>query len=88
MFNRRLLVLVPVVLMLAVATAAAEKIKWISQDDLKALLEDPDTTVIDVRQGRDWDSSDAKIKGAVREDPSYVEDWSKKYAKDARLVFY
>jgi rhodanese-related sulfurtransferase len=88
MSKRMLLIFIPVVLLIFAGAAAAEDIRWISQDDLKALLDDPDTTIIDVRQGWDWKSSDAMIPGAVREDPMYVDGWAHKYAKDARLVFY
>jgi hypothetical protein len=88
MFNRRIWILIPVLALLAVSAATAAGIDWISKDELKDILDDPDTTVIDVRQGKDWESSDAKIKGAERENPSYVEEWAHKYAKDSLLVFY
>jgi len=44
--------------------------------------------IVDVRTADSWKGSDAKIKGAVREDPAGVQGFIKKYAKDKTLVFY
>jgi hypothetical protein len=88
MFDRKLLILLPVLLLVVASLAMSGDINWISKDELKALLDDPDTTVIDVRIGRDWDASDVKIEGAVREDPANVSEWAENYPMDRRLVFY
>jgi len=88
MFRRHALLLIPAILLLAASVASAGDINWISKDELKALIGDPNTHIIDARLGRDWDVSDSKIKGAVRENPMYVEEWTYKYAKDDHLVFY
>ena len=67
----------------------AAEVRKINKEDLKLLLNDPDTTIIDVRQGGAWRGSDEKIKGAVREDPVKDEEsWAKKYPKDKNLVLY
>jgi rhodanese-related sulfurtransferase len=68
--------------------AGAGDINWISKDSLRSALDDPGLTVIDVRQGGDWEQSDTKIKGAVRQDPGELEEWAAGYARDARLVLY
>jgi rhodanese-related sulfurtransferase len=60
----------------------------ITKEELKAMLDSPNLTVIDVRTQRDWKEDDLKIKGAVREDPGTVESWANKYPKDKALVFY
>jgi hypothetical protein len=61
----------------------------ISKDLLKSRLGDPNTTIIDVRQDGDWQQSDGKIKGAVREDPRQaVESWAGKYPKNGKIVLY
>jgi hypothetical protein len=57
-------------------------------DDLKSRLTDASLVVIDVRQGNDWTGSSVKIKGAVREDPAKVSEWTAKYSKDRTLVLY
>ena len=88
MLKRSFLILIPVIVLLVASVAAAADIQWISQEDLKELLDAPHVTIIDVRDGKSWELSNVKIPGAVREDPSYVDGWAHKYAKDARLVFY
>jgi rhodanese-related sulfurtransferase len=59
-----------------------------SQEELKALLGHPDLVIIDVRYGKDWANSDAKIKGAVREDPDGLKSWANKYSPDKTIVLY
>lgn len=71
------------------ALGGTAEVRRITKEDLKLLLNDPDTTIIDVRQEGDWQESDRKIKGAVREDPmSEEESWAKKYPKDKNIVLY
>lgn len=85
--TRRLLTAAAVVV-LVVSAATAQEIKWTSKDELRAAFGSADLTVIDVRTGKDWESSDSMVKGAVREDPDDVEQWAGKYPKDGLLVFY
>ncbi len=70
------------------AAVAAEEAPKINAEQLKAMLGDPNVIIIDVRLGPDWTDSDAKIKGAVRENPLQVDSWMNKYPKDKTLVFY
>ena len=60
----------------------------ISADQVKKLLGHPDTVIIDVRTHRNWWRSSKKIPTATREDPSKVDQWIEKYAKDQTLIFY
>ncbi len=60
----------------------------LSREELKALLGNPDVTIIDVRFGRDWYGSPTKIKGAIREDPMKPGTWMDKFPKDRMLVLY
>ncbi len=61
----------------------------ITKEELKAMLGKPDVIVVDVRQSWDWNKSQEKIPGAVREDPEKdVKTWATKYPKDKTLVFY
>ncbi|MBW1634879.1 MAG: hypothetical protein JRJ68_01265 [Deltaproteobacteria bacterium] len=65
----------------------AASVSTINKDELKSRLGSGNTVIIDVRIGRDWDSSENKIEGSVRMDgfdPSLLE----KYPKDTALVFY
>lgn len=59
-----------------------------SKDELKQHLGNSDIIILDVRAGRDWSSSEFKIKGAVRENPSDFEKWSSTYPEDKKLVLY
>ena len=68
--------------------ANAADVKRITKEELKPMLASSDLVVVDVRKGSDWDSSDIKIKGALREDPEQVQKWMAKYSKDKTLVFY
>ncbi len=71
------------------ALSAAADARRITKEDLKLLLNDPNTTIIDARQEGDWQASDRKIKGAVREDPMQEEaSWAKNYPKDKNIVLY
>ena len=63
-------------------------ISKISVQQLKDLLGRPDTVVVDVRTDRDWWRSSRKIPGALREDPSKVDQWMGEYFKNQTLIFY
>lgn len=71
-----------------VADAPAAEPARITIDDLKARLGDPGTVLMDVRSGGDWDRSDRKISGAVREDPKELKKWAERYPKDKTIVLY
>jgi len=68
--------------------AMAEEVPRITKEEVKGMLDSPDVIIIDVRLGGNWNRSQLKIKGAVREDPSDVTSWRDKYSKDKTLVFY
>jgi hypothetical protein len=67
---------------------AAEEASRMSKEELKGMLGSKELVVIDVRAGKDWDASEIKIKGAVREDPKNLDSWAAKYPKEMTLVFY
>jgi len=73
--------------LLAFAVAAADAPR-ISKEELKSRLGDKDIVVIDVRTRYDWEKSDSKIRGAVREDPQDTASWAKKYTKEKTIVLY
>jgi predicted sulfurtransferase len=62
--------------------------QMITKEDLKAMLNDPEVAVIDLRINRDWNAAAQKIPGAVHEDPDQLADWAKKYPTDKRIVLY
>lgn len=62
------------------------QVQRISKEELKTILDAPGVKIIDVR--RDWERSDLKIRGAVRENPDDVKGWAGKYPKDKKLILY
>ena len=67
---------------------AADDIPRMTKDELKAILAAEDVTILDVRIGKDWKSSELKIKGAIRSDPKQIDKWSETQKKGNRLVLY
>ena len=59
-----------------------------TKEELKAHLGVQGFVIIDVRRASDWNKSENKIKGAVREDPDSAKDWATKYPKDKAIVLY
>ena len=68
--------------------SAADDIPLMTKDELKAILDAGDVTILDVRVGKDWKSSEFKIKGAIRTDPKQIDKWSENLRKENRLVLY
>jgi len=68
--------------------ARSADVPRMKKDELKAMLDNPDLVILDVRAKKDWTDSDSKIKGAIREDPDSVKSWAGKYSKDKTLVLY
>nr|NJM01075.1 hypothetical protein [Desulfobacula sp.] len=69
-------------------TASGDEVRLLNKDELKAMLGNPDLVVLDVRAGKDWSSSEFKIKGAVRLTNDTTEAVMKDISKDKTLVFY
>lgn len=69
--------------------ASGIDIERMSKEALKANLSDGSIVVVDVRTGRDWKSSEFKIKDAVRPEHD-IAKWavSQGYGKDVTLVLY
>lgn len=68
--------------------ASAGSTGLITIDELRQQLDDPDLVILDVRTGRDWKSSEFKIKGAVRANPKDFDQWIAQHGKDKRFVTY
>jgi hypothetical protein len=91
--RRRLFLLLTIFLTAALLSGMgkgpkAEEVPRMTVEELKAELGSPGLVVIDARSSKDWQASDRKIAGAVREDPSSPQRWAEKYAKDSRIVLY
>ena len=84
---KRITILLTLLILAALPVSAAD-VETIDKDELKNLLGSPELVLLDVRTGADWDSSEFKIKGAVRVDPANVSSWAGSYAKDQTYVLY
>jgi hypothetical protein len=92
MISRRLALLVGVIAVVVACGssqgARSGEVPRMSKEELKSLLGQPDVFVLDVRTGGDWEASDRKIAGAIREDPRDASAWAAKYPKDSTIVLY
>ncbi len=77
-----------VVLCIFILPAVSQEVPRITKEEVRGMLGDPNVVIIDVRISRDWEGSELKIKGAVREDPIDVSSWIEKYPREKTLVFY
>ncbi len=84
---KQLLAIAVLFLLIPLQSSAAD-IKTIDKEGLKAMLNSPDLVVVDVRTGSDWSSSEFKIRGAVRVEPSEVASWADAHGKDKIYVLY
>jgi predicted sulfurtransferase len=66
----------------------AQEAKRMTKKELKAMLDNPDLVLLDVRTGKDWTGSEEKIKGALREDPGKLDEWADKFDKGKTVVLY
>lgn len=70
------------------ASVIAQDVPKITSDELNKMMGNADLVILDLRREGHWESSDSKIKGAVREDPGSVASWAEKYEKDKTYVLY
>ena len=68
--------------------ALAQEAPRITKEELKEMLGNPDVIIIDLRLGRDWENSELRIEGALKEDPGNLNSWLSKYPKEKTLVLY
>lgn len=69
-------------------TLPAGAVSVVTKETLKSWMESGPVAVLDARQGRDWRSSEFKIKGAHRTAPADFTDWKAQFSKDQKLVIY
>ncbi len=76
--------------MVGVYTAVAQSADAprMTKEELKAMLDNPNLVVIDVRTQGDFQEGDLKIKGSVREDPDAFDSWANKYPKEKTILLY
>jgi len=80
---------IAVIGLLNFSVMASAETPRVTKDELKEMMQSQQgVTLIDVRVGKDWQDSEYKIKGAVREEPDQLESWANKYPKDKAIVLY
>jgi len=72
----------------ALLPAREVQVPWMTQEELRGKLTNPEIVVLDVRKKPDWDRGGTKIRGAFHEDYERVKEWAGKYPRDKTLVLY
>ena len=76
-----------ILIVLGATPLFAASVPIMDKDELKSLLDSKDLVILDVRLGRDWSTSEFKIKDAVRVDDGDL-SVAKNYPKDNTIVLY
>ena len=84
---KRVLSLLFILMVLVTTPLFASSVPIMDKDELKSLLGSKDLVILDVRQGRDWSTSEFKIKDALRVDDGDL-SVAKNYPKDNTIVLY
>lgn len=84
---KRVLSLFIVLLVLAGTPLFAASVPKMDKHELKSLLGSENLVILDVRQGRDWSTSEFKIKDALRVDDGDL-SVTKNYPKSNTFVLY
>ena len=67
---------------------SGEKAPLLDKETIKSWLSDREVIILDVRAPKDWNVSNKKIQGAVRQDPDEVKTWAANLSKDKKIVLY
>jgi len=84
---KRVISLLIILMLLTAIPLFAASVPKMDKDELKSLLGSENLVVLDVRRGKDWSSSEFKIKGAVRVDDADL-SVATNYPKDYTFVLY
>jgi hypothetical protein len=67
---------------------SGKKVQLLDRKTIKSWLSDREVIILDVRAPKNWNVSDKKIKGAVREDPDEVQTWAAHLPKNKKIALY
>ncbi len=84
---KRVFTLLIILIVFAASPLFAASIPTMDKDELKSLLGSENLVILDVRTGRDWSTSEFKIKDALRVDGKDLSA-AMTYPKDNTFVFY
>jgi hydroxyacylglutathione hydrolase len=79
---------VSLVLAFVCSCGDGEKPPLLDQENVKSSLSDHEVIILDVRASKDWNVSDKKIKGAMRQDPDEVATWAVNLPKNKKIILY
>ena len=83
-----LLLMLALVLSSTGLSQAGTDVPLMTTDELNAMLDDTNLLILDVRKGKDWKSSEFKIKGATHAKPEAYDTWAATYPKTKKVVLY
>jgi predicted sulfurtransferase len=75
----------------SLTAAVAAEVPRMSKEELKAAMGSGEIVIMDARSGKDWKSSEFKIKGAIRTAIDSIDEWLPgitKENKSKKLVIY
>lgn len=82
-------IILPLLMLLTgISMSEAKDVPIMTKEELKAQMDSSDVMVLDVRKGKDWKSSEFKIKGASRANPKELDKLAETYPKDKTFVLY
>ena len=68
--------------------AGSSDVPRMTVDELNTRLDEPGLIILDVRQDKDWATSDFKIKYAIYADPNAYDEWGAAYPRHQPIVLY
>ena len=83
-----ILLLALLLVLTSLGLSHAGDVPLMTTDELKTMLDTPDLLILDVRRGKDWKSSEFKIKGASHFKPENYDKWASSIPKSKKIVLY
>jgi hypothetical protein len=85
---RAMAIAVSLMLAFTWSCGSGEKAPLLDKENIKSCLSDREAIILDVRAPKDWNVSDKKIRGAVRQDPDEVTTWAANLPKNKQIILY
>ncbi len=79
---------VSLILACALSCGGGDKPPLLDREKVKSSLSDREVIILDVRAPKDWNVSDKKIQGAVRQEPDEVATWAVNLPKNKTIILY